>query len=903
MDFLAERGEEEEDGEEWVRDLLEAVVQSIEAGVKVKKLGLEGGVGELGLGGKAGSHQDQAVIMGTWKLLDFAVAQAENVGTTLQATFDRQRQIAGRILNGFYLRQGMRSCRNILRVWHEKYLIHTLRGGVWAGAVLDALELDQEINLAVWRKAAKDAAKRKRMGMYRSTDAHELVSGIYNLDWANGPEKTYLELMQNRKISCDPERALWGQIAETAEASRQDVETLTEACRILWGHLQAADRQFDELRLEAAGFTTQALREAQHKFDQALRMTAMREVAHVFVRQLKGLLGACFHTFVLNVRLAVHRGEVMSHEERMVEALKQGSEGNRMLNLCQGVAVSVFRETLGRIKHGLLGGCYQIWRYHAFAAALALQKLLGKQEGSKQGMKKGMKQGKKQGHGEAQETGKKQIKEFARARFVAAYNRIVFAVVSTVVKDWHLSMLASRREEDMERMEDKLLDVHDRYRNVNDSLEEKMKNKCKGAAIKLLKQSFSAVLAAEDAAEASEPTPGLCLARLRENMKRAKGDDATAALEGFSDKAHRESEAARHASEVRKHELAQAQARAKEAKTGVEKALASGDTGTVQRLHDEAEAAESIVREAEEVREVDTHVDTDVEAQLEETAEPSEIVMETVEPYDADADGGGGGAGVDWLLEEDEAGDGEDWEAQIEAQILEAGDIGHGTCLRNATEINVEYQLGNDDCWYTVMGAAGGSGDVRMREGAALDSEPMRALKNGMRIRVVGMQEIAGMKLRVHIADTEPASHPKPADGWVSSQFVACDSKRCGHCHHCEHGILPSEAERKKQWAILLVYAERVFAVLCSYQEEGNGEWFNKETLVMAHQGDFKLYEKIDHEGAGQVDMHMFHDYLEMVHRDKGKKGDQFIRATLHTLRHNLKLHGKKPAAKSTVEV
>jgi len=49
--------------------------------------------------------------------------------------------------------------------------------------------------------------------------------------------------------------------------------------------------------------------------------------------------------------------------------------------------------------------------------------------------------------------------------------------------------------------------------------------------------------------------------------------------------------------------------------------------------------------------------------------------------------------------------------------------------------------------------------------------------------------EISDQKLRSHLVE--------PAEGWVSSKYLICESHSCGHCHECDDALLPSEAAAK----------------------------------------------------------------------------------------------------------
>ena len=85
--------------------------------------------------------------------------------------------------------------------------------------------------------------------------------------------------------------------------------------------------------------------------------------------------------------------------------------------------------------------------------------------------------------------------------------------------------------------------------------------------------------------------------------------------------------------------------------------------------------------------------------------------------------------------------------------------------------------------------------------------------------------------------------------------------------------------------------AAEVFRLLA----DGDG-LVSREEFVRAHNGEYKVFDKLDTDSDGNVDADEWHAFLKETHEKKGRKGDQWLLSLIHTLRDNIRQHRKARA-------
>lgn len=102
---------------------------------------------------------------------------------------------------------------------------------------------------------------------------------------------------------------------------------------------------------------------------------------------------------------------------------------------------------------------------------------------------------------------------------------------------------------------------------------------------------------------------------------------------------------------------------------------------------------------------------------------------------------------------------------------------------RSTRRATVPQDVGTEH-WFTVItGATGTVQGAVMREAASATSPVCGLAEVGTRCLVSCMENIGGLHMRAQLVE--------PVEGWISADFISCESRKCGYCHGCNHAWNP----------------------------------------------------------------------------------------------------------------
>jgi len=155
------------------------------------------------------------------------------------------------------------------------------------------------------------------------------------------------------------------------------------------------------------------------------------------------------------------------------------------------------------------------------------------------------------------------------------------------------------------------------------------------------------------------------------------------------------------------------------------------------------------------------------------------------------------------------------------------------------------------------------------------------------------MYERKGQKMMAHLVERS-SNKANFKGGWTNARLLKCVAGNCGCCGDCFDGILPStavkdlhEAETKAalEWESykgmesayvqLEEDADEIYSKIAMLDGEGE---ISKEELVLAHQGEFKMFRDLDVDDSGLISRDEWRNFIKKKSEEASPDGDDPVK-------------------------